>query len=117
MRETVVAKDTRVVTSPTFNQQTINVTRQVSCHRRECLIDYNRHQDRKGITTSSVEEVIFRSAPEHKIRDSECEVISAQDDKGHCPTNVPGGFLPKSVGEVSNGSRNEIRDIQGFYVA
>jgi hypothetical protein len=85
LRETVVAKDTRVVTSLTFNPQTINVTGQLSCHRREYLIDYNRHQGRQGITTSAVEGVIFRSTPEHKIRDSEYEVISAQDDKGHCP--------------------------------
>lgn len=116
LRETVVAKDTRIVTSPTFNQQTTNVTSQLSCHRRECLIGYNRHQDRKGITASSVEGLIFRSAPEHKIRDSEYEVISAQDDKGHCPTKVPDGFLLKLGGAVSNESRcNEIRDILGFY--
>jgi hypothetical protein len=95
LRETVVAKDTRVVTSPTSYQQTIKVTRQLSCHRREYLIDYNRHQNRQGITSSSVEGVIFRSAPEHKIRDSENEVISAQYDKGHCPTKVLNGFLPK----------------------
>jgi len=118
LRETVVAKDTRVYTSPTFNQQTINVTRQLSCHRHEYLIDYNRHQDRKGITASSVEGVIFMSAPENKIRDSEYEVISAQDDKEHWPTKVLEGFLPKLVWAVANESRcNEIRDILGFYSA
>lgn len=97
MRETLVAKATRVVTTPTSNQQTINVTRQLSFHRRENLIDYNRHQDRQGITASSVKGVIFMSAPEHKIRDSEYEVISAQDEKGDCPRKVLGGFLPTLV--------------------
>ena len=118
LRETVVAKDTRVVTSPSFNQQIINVTRQLNCHRREYLIDYNRHQDRQGIKTSSVEGVIFRSAPEHKIRDCEYEVISAQDDKGHCPAKVLDGFLRKLLWAVSNESRcNEIHDILAFYAA
>ena len=118
LRETAVAKDTRVVASPSFNQQTINVTRQLGCHRREYLIDYNRHQYRQGITTSSAEGVIFRSAPEHKIRDCEYEVISAQDDMGQCPTKVLDAFLPKLVWVVSSESRcNEIRDILGFYAA
>ena len=58
--------DTRVVNCPRFNQQKINFTRQLSCHRREYLFDYDRHQDRNGITI--VEGVVFRSAPEHKIR-------------------------------------------------
>jgi hypothetical protein len=93
LRETVVAKDTRVVTSPTLKQKTINVTSQLSRHH---LIDYNRHQDRQGITTSSVEGTIFRSTSEH-IRDSEYEVVSAQDEKGYCPTKVLDVFLPKLV--------------------
>jgi hypothetical protein len=118
LRETVVAKVTRAVSSPSFNQQTINVTRQLSCHRREYLIDYGRHQDRQGITTSSVEGVIFRSAPEHKIRDCEYEVTSAQDDMGHCPAKVMDGFLPKLIWVVSNESRcNEMRDILRYYAA
>jgi len=100
LRETVVAKDTRVVTSPTLNQQTINVTSQLSCHH---LIDYNRDQDRQGIATSSVEGAMFRSASEH-IRDSEYKVVSAQDEKGHCPIKVLDWFLPKLVWAVSNES-------------
>jgi hypothetical protein len=92
--------DTRVFTCPTYNQQTINVKCQLSCHRWEYFTDYNRHQDRKEITVSSVEGVIVRSAPEHTVRDSKYEIIPAQDDKGHCQTKVLDGFKTLRMGQI-----------------
>jgi hypothetical protein len=118
LRETLVTVDTGVVTCPTFNQQTINVTRQLSCHRREHFIDYNSHQCRNGITIPSVDGVIFSSAPKHKVRSSVYKIISARDEKRHCPTKVREGFRMNLILKVSNdNSGKEMYDLLGFYAA